>query len=100
MDAEVPLTDKALSEISEMMALLKDLARDTHDVVSTKNAQFRTYAVSSVEHLSQKARECGLDHHQRSVTGVCSPKASFFYLDILDSIKRIAQEFGVLCRKA
>ncbi len=100
VDDKVPLTDKALSEISEMMALLKDLARDTHDVVSTKSAHFRTYAISSVEHLSQRACECGLDHQQRSVTGVCSPKASFLYLDILDSIKRIAQELGVLCRKA
>ena len=100
VDAEVSLTDKALSEISEMMALLKNLARDTQDVVSTRNSHFRTYAVSSVEHLFQRTCECGLEHQQRLVIGVCSPKASFLYLDILDSIKRIAQELGVLCEKA
>ena len=100
VDAKVPLTDKALTEISEMMALLKDLARDTNDVLSTKNSHFRTYALSSVERLFQRASECGLEHQQRLVIGVCSPKPSFLYLDIMDSSKRIAQELGVLCEKA
>lgn len=100
VDTEVSLTDKALGEISEMMALLKDLARDTNDVLATKNAHFRSYAVSSVEHLLQRTCECGLEHQERLVVGVCSPKASFLYLDIMDSVKRIAQELGSLCEKA
>ena len=92
VDAEVPLTDKALGEINEVMALLKDLARDTSDVLATKNTDFRAYTVSSVEHLLQRTYECGLDHQERLVTGTCSPEASFLYLDIMDSVKRIAQE--------
>jgi len=100
VETEVSLTDKSLSEISETMALLKDLARDTNDVLATKNSHFRTYAVSSVEHLLQRVCECGLEHQQRLATGVCSPKASFLYLDIMESVKRIAQELGNLCEKA
>jgi Na+/phosphate symporter len=100
VDTEVSLTDKACGEISEMMALLKDLARDTNDVLATRNSHFRAYAVSSGEHLLQRAFECGLEHQQRLVVGICSPKASFLYLDIMDSVKRIAQELGSLCEKA
>lgn len=100
VDTEIPLTEKAFGEISEMMALLKDLARDTNDVLATRNSHFRAYAVSSVEHLLQRTYECGLGHQQRVVVGVCTPKASFLYLDLMDSVKRIAQELGCLCEKA
>jgi len=100
VEADIPLTDKALGEINEMMALLKDLARDTNDVLSTSNPRFRTYTVSSVEHLLQRTYECGLEHQERLIVGACSPKASFLYLDIMDSLKRIASELGVLCEKA
>jgi Na+/phosphate symporter len=100
VDADIPLTEKAFSEISEMMALLKDLARDTNDVLATKNSHFRAYAVSSVEHLLQRTYECGLEHQERVVVGACTPKASFLYLDLMDSMKRIGQELGGLCEKA
>jgi Na+/phosphate symporter len=100
LETEVSLTDKALGEINEMMALLKDLVRDTNDVLATKNANFRTYALSSVEHLLQRTCECELEHQERLVVAICSPKASFLYLDLMDSIKRITQELGSLCEKA
>jgi Na+/phosphate symporter len=100
VDAEISLTDKAFGEISEAMALLKDLARDTNDVLATKNSHFRAYAVSSAEHLLKRTCECGIEHEQRLVVGVCQPKASFLYLDIMDSVKRIAKELGALCEKA
>lgn len=100
VDAEISLTDKAMGEVNEMMALLKDLARDTNDVLSTKNAHFRAYAVSSAEHVLQRTAECGVEHQQRLIVGVCSPKASFLYLNVMDSMKRIAKELGALCEKA
>jgi Na+/phosphate symporter len=100
VDTEVSLTDKALTEISEILALLKDMARDTADVLATKNANFRTYAVSSAKNLLQRTNEYGIDHQKRLIEGVCSPKASFLYLSIIDSAKRIAQELGSLCEKA
>lgn len=100
VDAEVCFTDKALGEIGEILALLKDLARDTKDVLATRNSNFRTYAVSSTQHVLQRTSDCGVEHQRRLIEGVCSPKASFLYLNIVDSAKRIAQELGSLCEKA
>ncbi len=94
------LTDKALAEISEVMALLKDLARDTNDAISSGNSRFRAYAVSSARHIRERSAEVGLEHQKRLVTGTCSPKASYLYLTVMDSLKRVAQELGNLCEKA
>ncbi len=100
LETDVCLTDRALGEISEMMALLKDLTRDTNDVLSTKNAHFQSYAAASAAHVRARTIECGLEHQERLVVGNCSPKASFLYLDLMDSMKRVAQELGNLCEQA
>ncbi len=99
IEAHVPFTDKALTEISEIMALTKDLTRDTNDVLSTGNARFREYALSSAANLQKRADECGLEHRERLLTGLCTPKSSFVYLDIMQSLKRIARELAALCEK-
>ena len=100
VETGVCLTDKALAEISEVVALLKDLSRDTNDAISSGNTHFREYAVSSAHYIRERSVEAGLEHQERLVTGVCSPKASFLYLTVMDSLKRVAQELGNLCEKA
>ncbi len=97
LETEVPLTDKALAEISEIMALTKDLARDTGDALTTGNGNFRQYAITSAANLLKRADECALDHQQRLITGRCTPKSSFVYLDIMQSLRRTARELASLC---
>ena len=65
LEAEVSLTDKAFGEISEVMALVKDLARDTNDALATGNARFRAYARAEANHAIDRMEEYGLDHEQR-----------------------------------
>jgi len=100
VEAGVCLTDKALAEISEVMALLKDLARDANDAISSGNTHFRAYAASSARRIRERSTEAGMEHQERLVAGACSPKASFLYLTVMDSLKRVAQEMGDLCEKA
>jgi Na+/phosphate symporter len=100
VDAEVSLTDKALAEISEVMSLLKDLARDTNDVLTTGNKHFCKYVLTSAERIQQRVDEFGVEHQQRLIIGVCTPRASFLYLDVIHSLKRIAQELARLCGAA
>jgi len=97
VEADVAFTDKALAEISEVMSLLKDLARDTNDVFTTGNRDFCRYVLSLAQRVQERITECSLEHQGRLLTGACTPKASFVYLDIINSIKRIAQELGHLC---
>ena len=65
LEAEISLTDKAFGEISEVMALAKDLARDTNDALATGNARFREYARAEANHAIDRIEEYGLDHEQR-----------------------------------
>jgi Na+/phosphate symporter len=100
LEAGISLTDKAFGEISEVMALVKDLARDTGDALTTGNARFREYAHAEANHAIDRMEEYGLEHEQRLVVATCSPKASFVYLDIMRSLKTIATELASLTEKA
>ena len=92
--AEIPLTDRALTEISEIMGLVRDLTRDTYDAMSSDNERFKEYVVGEARTISDRIRDFGIDHQQRLVVGVCMPKASFLYLDVMNSLKRMAQELS------
>jgi Na+/phosphate symporter len=96
VEAEISLTDKALTEISEIMGLVRDLTRDTHDAMSSGNEHFKEYVLGEGRVICDRIREFGIDHQQRLVIGVCMPKASFLYLDIMNSLKRITQEISSL----
>jgi Na+/phosphate symporter len=100
VETGVCFTDRALGEISEIMALLADLARDTNDVLATKNVRFRAYAVSSALRIRERSVESTLEHEKRLISGTCSPRASFVYLHVMDALKRVAQELGSLCEQA
>ncbi len=100
LEAEISLTDKAFGEVSEIMALVKDLVRDTNDVLTTGNARFREYARTEAHGAIDRVQAYGLEHEQRLAVGGCSPKASFVYLDIMRSLKRIATELASLVEKA
>jgi Na+/phosphate symporter len=100
LEAEISFTDKALGEIGEIMALVKDLARDANDVLVTRNARFREYALASARHILDRVDKCGLEHQQRLVVGICSPKPSFVYLDVMHSLKRLAADLAALMESA
>ena len=58
LEAEISFTDKA-GEISEVMSLVKDLARDTNDVLATGNARFREYARSEANRVIERVEGAG-----------------------------------------
>ena len=39
-------------------------------------------------------------HQNRLITGVCMPKASYLYIDMTDSLKRMAKELAAFADKA
>jgi len=100
VETDVAFTDKALAEVSEVMSLLKDLARDTNDVFATGNQDFCRYVLSLAQRVRERVIECSLEHQGRLLTGICTPKASFVYLDIINSMRRVSQELAQLCEAA
>ncbi len=100
IESGVSFTDKALGEIGGVVVLVKELFRDTNDAIATRNSHFCQSAITAGESAIRKADEAMLEHQQRLITGVCSPKASFVYIDIMQSLKRVARELSSVCEKA
>jgi Na+/phosphate symporter len=97
---ETAFTDRGLNQIGEIIGLIRSLARDTRDVLSTRNPDFRRYVEEAAKRIHERIEECDLEHEQRLIGGTCSSKASFLYLDIMTSLKRISRELSCLSEKA
>jgi Na+/phosphate symporter len=44
-----------------------------------------------MEKMFKMIEELALVHQNRLITGICMPQASYLYLDITDSLKRITR---------
>jgi Na+/phosphate symporter len=83
---------RAITEITELLRVMKTQFRDTRDLIITRNPTLKENIKSGMENISEIADKYVLMHEERLITGVCMPKASYLYLDIIGSIKRIAKE--------
>jgi Na+/phosphate symporter len=73
--------------------------RDTMDYVLTKNPRLKENIKGAKEMIAKSTTEYELIHQQRLITGVCMPKASYLYIDISESIKRIARGLAEFSEK-
>jgi Na+/phosphate symporter len=89
---DVIFSVKAITEIMDLFTVMKAQFRDTRDLILTKNPILKEDIKSGMERITEMADEYTLVHGERLITGVCMPKASYLYLDIIGSIRRIAQE--------
>jgi Na+/phosphate symporter len=99
VETETPFTQEGLLEVGELMALARNIARDTRDLLAARNAGLSEYLGRSAQFINGRVSECCAKHQERLFAGACSPKASFLYLDIVLSLKRIAQEVARLSEK-
>lgn len=99
VESNVLFSQKGLDEIKELLGVSHDLVRDVRDYTVTKNphllAQVREHKEKAIRMIDEFANV----HQNRLITGICMPKASFLYLDITDSIKRIARGLADFAEK-
>ncbi len=88
----VTLSVKAIGEVMELTAVVKAQVRDTRDFVLTRNPLLKESIRSGSEKIIRMVDEYGEQHQERLLSGTCMPAASYLYLDIIGSIKRIAKE--------
>ncbi|OGP65639.1 MAG: hypothetical protein A2170_09800 [Deltaproteobacteria bacterium RBG_13_53_10] len=92
IESNLLFTDKAMTEIKELYALMQTQFQDTTDYILTRNSRLRIHIKTGMETLFKRADEYVTEHETRLITGVCMPKASYSYLAIVDSIKAVARE--------
>jgi len=91
VEANVLFTNKAMAEIEELFTTMHAQFIDTRDYIATKNQHLKKAIKSSDEKLIELSEKYDLVHQQRLITGICMPKASYFYIDITQSIRRISR---------
>jgi Na+/phosphate symporter len=99
VESRILFSEKALSELKELFGIMLAQFRDTTDYILTKNPRLKENISGAKEMIAKSTAEYELIHQQRLITGVCMPKASYLYIDISESIKRIARGLAEFSEK-
>lgn len=82
-------SDKAVSELNYLFNSVKDVLRDVKDILITLNPVLIEHTLSLSGKINQMADEFATLHEERLVTGICHPKHSSMYLDMLDNLRMV-----------
>ena len=90
-EAKILFSEKATSEIKTLLHIAYNLFRDAKDYISTQNPVLKNNIHEAKEKLVELVADYDVVHQNRLITGICMPKASYLYIDITDSLKRISR---------
>lgn len=85
----IPFSDKAQAELSEIIALVRDMLCNLRDALLLQNKVLVEHIKLQGQNLTTMVEEARFAHWDRIEAGFCAPAASSLYLEILDSIKYI-----------
>lgn len=89
VNESILFSEKAVQESNELFSLTKDLLKSAGDALVTGNKALVKHILELETIASQKADDFETEHEERLIAGVCTPKASSLYLNILNSIKEV-----------
>jgi Na+/phosphate symporter len=93
-------SQKALDEIKQLMVAVGAEFTDVRDYCMTKNPILKEQIRVDMEKVRKMIDDYEVVHQNRLITGVCMPQASYLYIDMTDSLKRMAKELAVFAEKA
>ena len=82
-------SEKAAGELNHIFDKTSELIMCIKDAITTRNSVLLNHIVEKGAEYYDTANEYALEHEERLVNGVCLPRFSSMYLDILDSLKEI-----------
>lgn len=88
----IPFSDRAQTEQTRLFGLFGDILKNFRDVLSIRNKVLLQHLQNQHKQLTQMTIDFALAHEDRLIEGLCSPKASSLYIDILDSAKSANQQ--------
>jgi len=91
VESNVLFSQKAVEEIKEIYQIVKSILKDGLDYLITKNLLLKTSVEEKKERLINTISDYEVIHQNRLITGLCMPKASYLYIEIMDSLKRLAR---------
>lgn len=83
----IPFSDKAHAELTQLFDALTEVLTKFRDMVGTRERALLDELLAQEQKIAQMTLDFALTHEDRLLEGLCSPKASSLYLDILDSVR-------------
>lgn len=99
VETRLLFSQKALDEIKQLMIAVGVEFTDVKDYCMTKNPILKEQIKVDMENIRKLIDDFEIIHQNRLITGVCMPQASYLYIDMTDSLKRIAKELAVFADK-
>jgi len=85
----VLFSDKGVNEISHIFRETLDVVKTAGDAIVTKNEVLKKYIIDKYASLNQTVDAYSEEHEDRLIKGVCQPKSSSLYLNIVDSLMKV-----------
>ncbi len=99
VEGNVLFTQKALDEIKQLMVAVGTEFTDVKDYCMTGNPKLKEQIQTDMEKVRKMIDDFDHVHQNRLITGVCMPQASYLYIDMTDSLKRMAKELAAFADK-
>jgi Na+/phosphate symporter len=94
-------SDRAVSEIGFMFEKVSDIIGELRQLLGGSGSGVADHIIETENAVERAASEFSTKHEERLIEGVCMPKASMMYLEILEAFKdaawharEIARELG------
>lgn len=87
---DILFSDRAVSEVTFLFQRLIDIMRPASDLILAPNSIIGNYIRESEAGIVRRANDYATLHEERLIEGLCLPKASALYINMLDNIKNIA----------
>jgi Na+/phosphate symporter len=89
VDEGVLFSDKGVNEISHLFKETLGVLKTAGDAILTKNDVLKKYIADKYVTLNQTVDAYSEEHEDRLIKGVCQPKSSSVYLNIVDSLVKV-----------
>jgi Na+/phosphate symporter len=96
---QILFTDRAIHEMSDVFQETINLSENLPDLVLTQNRLLAQQIETKGKSIFKMTDNYCQEHEQRLIEGVCMPKSSPLYLDILFSLKGIAGHTIEVCER-
>ena len=100
VESRILFSQKSLDELKQLMVAVGAEFTDVRDYCMTKNPVLKEQIRLDMEKVRKLIDDFEIVHQNRLITGVCMPQASYLYIDMTDSLKRMAKELTVFAEKA
>lgn len=89
VNEDLLFSDKAIGELKYLSENTREVIKNAGDAFLTKNQFLLGHALEKGSHLNEIADSYALEHEERLIAGVCMPKASPVFLNMLECIVRL-----------